>query len=111
MSQPLENSHAPGLKHDTEKPRHGLVLLDFSRALDAVSAIGTFGASKYTDHGWLTVPQGHERYTSALLRHLCAEGRGELLDPESSLPHAAHAAWNALARLELALRDAEGGAK
>lgn len=105
----LPYQHAPGLKHDTEKPRHALVLLDFSRALDAVSAVGTFGARKYTDRGWLTVPQGHERYASALLRHLLAEGRGAQLDPESSLPHAAHAAWNALARLELLLREVEGG--
>jgi hypothetical protein len=29
------------------------------------------------------------------------------LDPDSSLPHAAHTAWGALARLELILREYE----
>jgi hypothetical protein len=36
-----------------------------------------------------------------MLRHVFD---GTIRDPESGLLHAAHAAWNALARLELALR-------
>jgi hypothetical protein len=70
-----------------------------------VGEIGTFGAEKYTDNGWLSVPDGEARYTDALLRHLLADFEGETLDPESGYTHAAHAAWNALARLELALRE------
>jgi len=98
------NPHVPGAKLDQGKPRIGLVLKDFSRALDAVSWVGTFGAVKYTEHGWLQVPNGQERYLDALLRHLLTH---EEIDRESNLLHAAHAAWNALAVLELALRERE----
>lgn len=95
----------PGVKHDNEKPRMGLVLGDFRRALVEVVKIGTFGARKYSDHGWLSVPDGYQRYTDAMMRHLFQEGSG--LDPESGLLHQAHAAWNALARLELMLIEGE----
>lgn len=99
--------HAPGAKLDAGKVRAGLVLGGFARALMAVGEVGTFGARKYTDNGWMSVPQGQERYTDALYRHLLAEGQGEQADADSQLLHAAHVAWNALARLELILRDRE----
>jgi hypothetical protein len=95
--------HAPGAKADATKIRAGLVLLNFAHALQAVSEVGTFGARKYSDNGWREVPAGIDRYTDALLRHLLAEGTGEYLDQDSELLHAAHCAWNALARLELML--------
>jgi hypothetical protein len=98
--------HAPGAKLDKGKPRVGLVLGDFARALIEVSKVGTVGAQKYTEHGWLSVPDGVARYTDALYRHLLAENREEL-DPELELPHAACVAWNALARLEMMLRSQE----
>lgn len=95
----------PGAKLDAGKPLHGSVLLDFSKALEEVGKVGTFGAAKYTLQGWLRVPDGHRRYTDALFRHLLREGAGETFDADSGLSHAAHAAWNALARLELAIRQ------
>ena len=98
------SAHEPGAKLDAGKARCALVLGSFSRALQQVAAVGTFGANKYTDNGWQTVPNGEERYTDALYRHLLQEGRGQLCDADSSMLHAAHAAWNALARLELMLR-------
>lgn len=97
-------ANEPGAKLDAGKPRCALVLGGFSRALQQVAAVGTFGANKYTDNGWQTVPNGEERYTDALYRHLLQEGQGQLCDADSNLLHAAHAAWNALARLELMLR-------
>jgi hypothetical protein len=84
-----------------------LVLGDFARALRAVGEVGTFGAEKYTDGGWIEVPDGVERYTDALYRHLLAEASGERKDCDSGLAHAAHCAWNALARLDLLIREAE----
>lgn len=95
------SAHEPGSKLDAGKPRPALVLGGFANALDAVTAVGTFGAKKYTDNGWRTVPNGIERYTEAMLRHWLKEVKGELHDPETELLHAAHLAWNALARLEL----------
>ena len=96
-----------GVKLDTGKNRMGLTVMGFARALEAVGEVSTFGAAKYIDNGWIAVPRGYERYTDALLRHLLAEGKGEALDAESELLHAAHAAWNALARLDLLLREQE----
>lgn len=99
--------HEPGAKFDSGKPRAGLVLGGFARALMAVAAVGTYGAAKYTDDGWTSVPDGKKRYTDAMWRHLLAEASGEHQDQESDQLHAAHVAWNALARLDLMLRDDE----
>lgn len=98
------NPHSPGAKLDTGKNRLSLVVCGFSRALQAVGEVGTMGANKYTANGWVEVPNGVERYTDAMLRHLLKEAEGEERDPESELRHAAHTAWNALARLDLMLR-------
>jgi hypothetical protein len=95
-----------GAKLDAGKNRLGLVLFGFARALQEVGRVGTYGANKYTDNGWTEVPDGERRYTDALLRHLLREATGEQCDPDTGLHHAAHAAWNALARLDLALRKA-----
>lgn len=102
--------HTPGAKLDAGKSRAGLVLLGFARALSSVSEVGTYGAVKYTPNGWIEVQNGQERYTDAMLRHLLREAAGEDCDPETGLLHAAHAAWNALARLDLAIRAERGEA-
>jgi hypothetical protein len=96
-------AHEPGAKLDSGKPMAG-VLLDFGLALLEVAKVGTFGAKKYSRGGWQHVPDGVNRYTDALMRHLLAE-QGESHDHESGLLHAAQAAWNSLARLELMLRQ------
>jgi hypothetical protein len=98
-----KDQHETGAKLDAGKPRLGLVLGAFANALVEVGKVGTYGAQKYTDNGWLDVPNGKARYTDALLRHVLAE-TNETHDPDTHLLHAAHAAWNALARLELVLR-------
>lgn len=94
-----------GVKYDDGKPRAALVLGAFSNALTEIARVGTFGAQKYTENGWLRVPNGIARYEDAAMRHLLALNRGELLDAESRLPHEAHYAWNVLAALELRLRS------
>jgi hypothetical protein len=97
--------HEPGAKLDAGKPDASLLLM-FGQALIAVSEVGTHGAAKYTRGGWQSVPDGYNRYTAALLRHVFEENSNLYDDGEggSGLLHAAHAAWNALARLELELR-------
>lgn len=96
-----------GYKDDAHKIRMGLIISDFPRALQAIGKVATFGANKYTAHGWLKVENGLERYTDAMFRHATDEARGEVFDIESNLHHAAHLAWNALARLELILKQEE----
>ena len=98
------DAHDPGAKLDAEKVRLGLVLHGFCRALMAVGKVGTYGAAKYSDNGWMQVDDGQRRYTDAMYRHLMSEASGEDCDYESNLLHAAHTAWNALARLELMLK-------
>jgi hypothetical protein len=100
----------PGIKLDKEKPNLDMVLGGFARALWAVGEIGTHGAHKYTADGWVHVPNGSERYGSALLRHYLLYRKGETCDRESGRNHLAHIAWNALAILDLALREEEKNA-
>lgn len=101
------NPHAPGAKLDAGKPRPAMVLGQFARALLAVSRIGTYGATKYTEGGWLEVPNGVDRYDDAKLRHWLTEKAGIECDPDTQELHAAHEAWNALARLDLLIRQNE----
>lgn len=98
-----KDQHEPGAKLDAGKVRCALVINNFAGALYQVARVGTYGAAKYTDNGWRSVPNGVERYSDALYRHLIAEAQGDNFDPETNLMHAAHAAWNALARLQLML--------
>lgn len=96
-----------GVKLDNEKPRMDLVLGEFTRALEEVGKVGTFGANKYTDKGWVEVSNGIERYLSAMLRHYMKFRRGKQKDEESGLSHLSHMVWNALAVLELYKRNEE----
>lgn len=101
------DQHSPGAKLDAGKVRPALVLRGFARALLEVSRVGTHGAMKYTENGWMEVPNGEARYDDAKLRHWLNEACGESHDPDTKIIHAAHEAWNALARLDLILRKAE----
>lgn len=100
-------ANTAGAKLDAGKVRPSLVLRGFASALIEVSKVGTFGAGKYTDNGWVEVPDGVKRYDEAKLRHYLAEAAGEMVDEQTGLLHAAHEAWNALARLDLMLREQE----
>lgn len=77
-----------GLKYDHDKPRYELLP---PVAIDELAKILTFGADKYDAHTWKQLENGLERYRAALLRHTFAMQRGEYIDPESGLPHSAHA--------------------
>lgn len=92
---------APGAKLDAGKPDLSL-LIDFRLALNEVATVGTFGARKYSRGGWQHVADGPTRYTAAMLRHLLASSD---IDADSGMIHDAQVAWNALARLELRLRE------
>ena len=95
--------HDPGAKLDAGKEPMRLILHAMPRALLEVGRVGAYGAKKYSENGWSSVPDGVARYTDAMFRHALREGM-EAHDEESGLLHAAQVAWNALARLELMLQ-------
>jgi len=82
----------------------------FPKALAAVGLVSKYGSEKYnvpySERNWYGLPDGFNRYTDGLGRHLVAEG-DYAYDGESHLLHAAHCAWNALARLEILLADGQ----
>ena len=85
----MENAEGfgPGRKDDQSKCRVDLLPV---RALLAVANVMTFGAAKYGANNWQGVTP-KRRYYGAALRHLFARALGEKTDPESGLPHLAHA--------------------
>ena len=88
----------PGCKADQGKP--GWHLLPWLAA-ELVVKVLDYGAKKYAPDNWRKVTDAETRYWDAALRHLTAWARGEKLDPESGLPHLAHAACSILFLLEL----------
>ena len=97
---------ALGVKYDDNKPRLAEMIQDFSAPLEALCATWEYGADKYTETNWKYVLDGERRYTNALVRHLVAEDK-EPYDKESHLLHAAHVAFNAIARLHFILKNYE----
>jgi hypothetical protein len=102
------NPHTPGAKMDATKIPIFRGLFDyFPRAMLAVADVSHVGAKKYAWKGWETVPDGFNRYSDALGRHLVAEAIDGQFDYDTGCLHAAQVAWNAMARLELILRESE----
>ena len=75
------------IKHDDNKPEYHLIP---EEALTAVGAVLRHGAGKYGAHNWRR-GMNWSRLFNATLRHLWAWWGGEDLDPETGLPHLAHA--------------------
>lgn len=88
---PIFLNREVGQKHDEGKPQYHLLP---PKALEDVIKVLTYGAKKYSPEGWRNVSNGRERYFDAANRHLWAWKAGEELDPESGLPHLAHAMAN-----------------
>jgi hypothetical protein len=87
----------PGVKHDQGKP--SMRLLPWSELAKVVRVL-EFGARKYSEGGWRSVPDGGRRYLDATIRHIGAFCDGEEHDPESGLHHLAHAACSLLFALQ-----------
>lgn len=80
-------------KADAGKYRPTLVL---PSAIKAIAEVRGYGVRKYPEtgeHGWKLVEK--ERYMDALYRHWLAYLSGEMVDPESGLPHMWHLLCNA----------------
>lgn len=90
-----------GRKFDTGKVRLDLLSVP---ALTAVAQVMTFGARKYGDNNWRG-GMGWSRLVGAGMRHLFAFISGEDTDPESGLPHLAHALCCLMFLLEYQLTE------
>ena len=77
-----------GVKYDNDKDRWDLLPIE---CVEPIVKVLTFGAKKYTDNNWKKIPNKRDRYYAALMRHLVAYRKGEIVDKESGLPHLAHA--------------------
>ena len=93
-----------GTKYDNGKLRLAEMIIDFRVAMEELCKVWEFGANKYEKSNWKKLANPIDRYTNALLRHLLAE-ETNLVDDESKLLHAAHIAFNALARLHFIVRN------
>lgn len=86
---PLGQPKRASYKNDLGKPDMSLISpyfkTDMARALDE-------GAKKYGRDNWLKPGLNFCRVLAAAQRHLTAWEAGETNDPESGIPHLAHAA-------------------
>ena len=77
-----------GVKYDGDKPRWDLLPWE---EIDEIVKVLTFGSEKYEDDNCKKVPDASRRYLAAAMRHIKADASGEFNDPETGLPHLAHA--------------------
>jgi hypothetical protein len=87
-----------GKKFDSGKARISLLQ---GYALEQVMKVAEMGAIKYGDHNY-RLGMSVTKFLNAAFRHAFVEWlfKGIDNDPESGLPHLAHAAWNILSALE-----------
>lgn len=108
-----KNPHEPGAKLDAGKAPVFQGLIDyFPRAVEAVAMVSLAGANKYAWKGWEAVPDGYNRYKNAQYRHATKKAKegpwdSDFLKQGILILHDAQEAWNALASLELYLRQEE----
>lgn len=104
MEQEKNKQQQQGVKYDGGKPAAGWLLEVFPNALMCLGKVIRKGQEKYPNpNNWKYLEQAEIRYRDALMRHLLKKYGGQSTDEETGLSHLAHAAWNALALLELEL--------
>lgn len=98
MSDGISKSGAGGgTKHDSKKPAMSLCPPE---GLRLMAQAMSYGAGKYGAHNY-RLGMAVSRLYSAALRHIASDLEGERIDPESGLPHLAHA----LASLAMAAQN------
>lgn len=85
-----------GKKFDQEKPDMSL-LSPF--ALEEIAKVMTYGKQKYGANNWRN-GLAFSRLIAAVMRHLNAYQKGQMVDPETGLSHLAHASCGLLMLLE-----------
>lgn len=100
----LTENQPIGTKYDQDKLQYSLIP---AYALEQIAKNLTVGLKKYKErNNWKKVQDAEQRYLDALYRHLEAHRRGEVYDPDSSvpdMPHLAAVAVNAMFLLEFML--------
>lgn len=91
-------------KRDTHKLRYSLLPLN---SLASLVKVLMYGADKYGADNWHKC-EDPNRYYDAAIRHLECWRAGETQDPESGLPHLAHATACTLFLLGLQLKKTTG---
>lgn len=85
----------------------GNVFASWLIAIEQIAQVSEIGANKYCWKGWQQVDNANDRYTEALGRHEIKRHH-DPIDHEYGTLHAAHAAWNAWAILELLITVDDG---
>lgn len=80
----------PNLGRKTDQDKLRWSLLPYGTIVQVLGVL-EFGAKKYSVGNWAHVPDARTRYYDAAMRHLEAWWLGQEKDPESGLPHLAHA--------------------
>jgi len=88
----LKKAHERAMRNNTGKPQWSLV--DFEALMPLIYVL-EFGAQKYERDNWKKYMPANEIMDS-MMRHMIAMNRGELVDPESQLPHIGHIMANAM---------------
>lgn len=83
----MPNKKTVGIKHDSGKPPISLIP---RQAIEGEAQVMAFGAGKYGKNNWRH-GIAYSRLIDAAMRHILAIADGEDNDPETGLPHAAHA--------------------
>lgn len=84
----LTNGENLGFKQDQGKLRWSLLP---KGVISSILKVLEFGAAKYSVDNWRHVEDHERRYYDAAMRHIEAWRLKETNDPESKLPHLAHA--------------------
>lgn len=77
-----------GKKFDQGKTEFHLMPV---QSLELINKVLMYGAKKYGAENWRNVDNHEPRYYNAAMRHMQAWLNNEVIDPESGLPHLAHA--------------------
>lgn len=94
---PTTSTQELGIKYDSDKPDMSLLS---PLAITYLAKVLTFGAKKYSANNWRKgIDQS--RLISAALRHIIAFQAGQDSDPETGLPHMAHAMCCCMFSIEL----------
>lgn len=100
----IRTTSATGGQKGVKPERHDLIPV---KGVAAIARVFGFGAEKYADHNWRKKYEWGKSI-AALQRHLDAFKDGETYDPESGLPHLAHAGFHILVLLTWLEEDGEG---